>query len=186
MKKKSQNEENRKWSISFKYTEFHYFFNKKSKLHNKTFNKKNNELCTITEKFLNDFCGRINLWNCSNFPKMAHTHKATSKKDINSILENLKKYYSNSYEKIIEIDEDQKFEFVSQNIDAKKRIIFWVDQKNKILFPIIFDINHLLISTKNNEKFKKKHNEAFEWNLDYKRKNILKILEEKIKINLDK
>jgi hypothetical protein len=55
---------------------------------------------------------------------MAHTHKATSKKDINSILENLKKYYSNSYEKIIEIDEDQKFEFVSQNIDAKKRIIF--------------------------------------------------------------
>lgn len=182
MKKKSHNRISKKWSISFEFTEFHYFFNKRTKLHNKTFKKKNNEICEITEEFLDRFCNQINKWDRIDFPKDDKAHITKKNDDYDSILQNLENYYNNAYQKIIEFDEDQKCDFFSQSTNGKERIIYFINYKEKIIFPVIFDLHHLLINTKEKSKWRKKHNEGFEWNLEEKRKNILNIINEKIYI----
>lgn len=175
---------NKKWSISFDFTEFHYFFDKRTELHNKTFKKRNNEVCKITEEFLDRFCNKINQWDRIDFPKENKTHITKKDSDYDLIFQNLKNHYSDSYQKIIEFDEDQKCDFFSQNTNGMQRIIYFIYYKEKIIFPIIFDLHHLLISTKTKNKSIKKHNQGFEWNLEKNRKAILKFINKKITIEI--
>ncbi|BDV03376.1 MAG: hypothetical protein HPPSJP_0970 [Candidatus Hepatoplasma scabrum] len=168
----------RNWEINFRLICLKYFDDHRLKAHNKTFNKKNNEYCELTKAYLDKILEIFKQQKEKNNLIIRNSNHEINKNDEKVIRQLLERKYNSIWEKIEQfIDENNdNISWYQYKIKAKDRLITIINKKERIIYPIIFDLHHLLINVTRDNSIRKRNiylkKEGFKWDLRLHHKKI--------------
>lgn len=174
----------RRWEVNYELINFKNFNDIPTKIHNKTFKKLSDNFkeCKISNDYINTVSEvlKIQLSEVNLIKIRDGTHEI-AEKDLRLI----KQIFQRVYPKILKYLEQRSFSYYHQyRITKSSRLICSIDKKNKIIYPIIFDLHHLLISVSNPKDLKKQKQaklaKNFEWNFVSYYDEIINKIENKV------
>lgn len=172
----------RRWKINYELINLKYFNDNRTKTHNKSFKKLNEDFneCEISKEYINTVAEILKIQiNKSNLVKENGTHKI-AEKDIRLIKQILERIYP----KILKYIEQRSLLYYQYRIKKSNRLICAIDTYKKIIYPIIFDLHHLLISVSKPKDLAKQRKarirKSFEWNFIMYSNHIINKIENKI------
>ncbi|CRX37235.1 hypothetical protein HEPPS_04650 [Candidatus Hepatoplasma crinochetorum] len=156
----------RGWEINYELINLKYFNDISTRIHNKSFKKLNENFnkCEISKNYIDNVAEVLKIQrNNSNLLKIRKGTHEIAEKDIRLIRQILERIYPKIFKKI----EQKSFLYYQYRITKSSRLICSIDTKKKVIYPIIFDLHHLLISVSNSRDIGKqreaKVKKSYEW-----------------------
>lgn len=173
----------RRWEINYELINLKYFNDISTKIHNKSFKKLNENFnkCEISNNYINTVAEVLKMQrNNSSLEKIRNGTHEIAEKDVRLIKQILERIYPKILKKI----EQKSFLYFQYRITKSSRLICSIDTQKWIIYPIIFDLHHLLISVSNSRDIGKqkeaKVRKSYEWDFIKYNNHIINKIENKI------